>query len=630
MTGQRWRAAPELSYYPPMRKIPLIVWVLAFVGLTAAIGAGAGWYAYRAAVDRLADQGRADLALATDRLTSRLLRYRELAVVLTSHPELQGLLFQGGDRVGADALIGEMADKTGARSIELVDADGRILASTAPDAGSRDPREQPLARALGGALGTDHGIVPRPEKGSGKTGTRVYTFAAPVYGPNGPAAGAIIATVDVRGIEDNWPGNAPAAYFVDRHGTVFTSNRSGLLLTRQGDAQSFPAYAARRVSGHEVWLLDGGRYLPRRALHLTREVPAIGLSANVLLDAGPTFRSAVLVAGATMALFLVFGAAMLVAVQQRQALHGRLAVEAAANARLEARVTERTRALAGANADLRHEIVERKEAEAALKQAQAELVQAGKLSALGQMSAGISHELNQPLMAIRSFAENGTLFFERGKPEKARENLGRIAELSRRMGRIIHNLRAFARQESGPVADVDLGAIVDDALETTAGKLQRHEVTVDWTRPGHPVLVRGGVVRLQQVVVNLISNAVDAMAGAGSGAGSGSVAGSEGRSEVGADTPRRVTITIDGGGGGGRGRVMLSVRDTGPGLTEPERVFDPFYTTKAVGRAEGMGLGLSISYGLVQSFGGTILGANHPDGGAIFTVELASAAQAAA
>lgn len=590
--------------------MPLFVWVLAFVGLSAAIGGGAGWYAYRAAVDRLAEQGRADLALATDRLTSQLLRYRELAVVLTSHPELQELLFRGGDRARADTLVREMADKTGARSIELVDAHGAVLSATAPDAPARDPRQQPLARALGGALGTAHGIIAQ----EGRTGTRVYSFAAPVYGPNGPAAGAIVITVDVRGIEDNWPGNAPAAYFVDERGTVFTSNRSGLLLTRQDDAQSFPAHAARWVSGHEIWRLDGGRYLPRRALHLDGAVPTIGLTANVLLDAGPTLRGAGLVAGTTMALFLAFGAAMLVAVQQRQALHGRLAVEAAANARLEARVAERTRALAGANADLRHEIVERSEAEAALKRAQAELVQAGKLSALGQMSAGISHELNQPLMAIRSFAENGALFFERGKPEKARENLAKIAELARRAGRIIHNLRAFARQENGPVGDVELGAIVDDALETTAVKLKRHGVTIDWTRPARPVLVRGGMVRLQQVVVNLISNAVDAMAGADP------------------DRLRRVSISIAGSGGGDRdgGRVLLSVRDTGPGLEEPERVFDPFYTTKAVGRAEGMGLGLSISYGLVQGFGGTILGANHPEGGAIFTVELAAAARAAA
>ena len=605
-------AGAERAVWPKLARMsrrPLFVWVLAFLGLTAAIGAGAGWYAYRAAMERLADQGRADLALATDRLASQLMRYRELAVVLTSHPALREVLFEGGDRVAAEALVREMADKTGALSIELVDARGRVLAATGPEAAPHDPAKEPLARALGGALGTAHEIVAGDRAGEGAGPVRVYSYAAPLYGPEGPAAGAIIAAVDVRWIENNWPGNAPAAYFVDDAGTVFISNRSGLLLTRPGEPGSFPAYRVRRVGANEVWVLDGGRYLPRRALHLGRDVPAIGLRANVLLDAGPTLSGAVLVSGATMALFLVFGAAMLVAVRERRALDERLAVEAAANARLEARVSERTKALAEVNADLRREIVERKEAEAALKQAQADLVQAGKLSALGQMSAGISHELNQPLMAIRSFAENGTLFFERGNPEKARENLGRIAELSRRMGRIIHNLRAFARQENGPVSDVELGTIVEDALETTAAKLDRHGVTVDWTPPPGPVLVRGGVVRLQQVVVNLISNAADAIAGVAEGA------------------PRRVTLAI---GTPGAGRVTLTVRDTGPGLEEPERVFDPFYTTKAVGRAEGMGLGLSISYGLVQSFGGTIHGANHPDGGAIFTVELAAAAQVAA
>ena len=222
------------------------------------------------------------------------------------------------------------------------------------------------------------------------------------------------------------------------------------------------------------------------------------------------------------------------------------------------------------------------------------------------MSAGISHELNQPLMAIRSFAENGELFFERGKPETARENLGRIAELARRAGRIIHNLRAFARQEHGPVGDVDLAQVVDDALETTADTLTHHKVTVDWRRPDAPVIVRGGVVRLQQVVVNLLTNAADAMA----------------------DTapPRQITITLARDGA----CVTLTLRDTGPGLDAPDRVFDPFYTTKSAGRADGMGLGLSISYGLVQSFGGTIRGTNTPDGGAVFTFELAAADRVAA
>ncbi|MCP1170051.1 ATP-binding protein, partial [Limimaricola sp. ASW11-118] len=252
------------------------------------------------------------------------------------------------------------------------------------------------------------------------------------------------------------------------------------------------------------------------------------------------------------------------------------------------------------------EVGERAAAEARLRRAQAELVQAGKLSALGQMSAGISHELNQPLMAIRSFAENAETFLARDNPQAAGRNLERISELARRMGRIIRNLRAFARQESEPVRDVDLVGVIEAALEMAAARARQAEVTIDWTPPEAPVVVRGGEVRLQQVVLNLVGNAIDAM---------------EGRAR------KRLSIAI----ARDAGRVRLTVRDTGPGIDAPDRIFDPFYTTKEVGAAEGMGLGLSISYGLVQSFGGAIRGRNHEEGGAEFTVELdpAQASEAA-
>ncbi len=155
------------------------------------------------------------------------------------------------------------------------------------------------------------------------------------------------------------------------------------------------------------------------------------------------------------------------------------------------------------------------------------------------------------------------------------------------MGRIIKNLRAFARQESERMSDVDLVAVVDGGARTDRGAAAGpRRVRVDWTPPARPVWVRGGEVRLQQVVVNLISNAVDAMAG-------------------------RRTVTIahrpsrHAAGSGSDGRAI-----PGPGIAEPERIFDPFYSTKEVGASEGMGLGLSISYGIVQSFGGTIPGGN--------------------
>jgi two-component system C4-dicarboxylate transport sensor histidine kinase DctB len=269
---------------------------------------------------------------------------------------------------------------------------------------------------------------------------------------------------------------------------------------------------------------------------------------------------------------------------------------AEANAVLESRVAQRTEALSAANVQLRREVREREEAEAALKRAQQDLVQAGKLSALGQMSAGISHELNQPLMAIQQYAENGAAFLARGKAERTGENLARISDMAARMARIIKNLRAFARNESEPVGKVDLAKVLEDAVELTQTRLRECSVRLDWApQPRGEIFVRGGEVRLTQVFVNLINNAVDAMLD---------------------QEDRVIRLQVHRGT-----RLSVTVQDIGPGLKEPEKVFDPFYSTKAVGSSEGMGLGLSISYGLVQSFGGNIRGSN-AERGAVFTVEL--------
>ena len=585
-----------------MTRARRIIALAAYLSLVALLGTGVWAYAWQGALDGLASRGRTDLALASDRLSAQLFRYRELAVVLARHPGLAAALTEPGARAQAQQVVLAMADMTGAEEIDLVAPDGAVVVSSRADPAPRRPSAQPLARALSGALGTAHGLVRSPQG----LALRVFAFAAPVFGPEGRAVGAVEVEAGVDGIEENWPGAAPAVFFSDATGRVFVSNRSELVLTNRLTGTGFPAVTRHRVNGHELWRLSGGPYLPARALRLSASLPVIGMQAEILLDTAAAHRSATLQATAAAALLLVFGGILALIMQNRRALALRLAARARENTRLEARVSMRTRELSQANASLTREVAERKEAEAALKRAQGELVQAEKLAALGKMSAGISHELNQPLMAIRSFAENAELFFLRDRPEKARENLARIAELARRMGRIIQNLRAFARQESGPVGDVDLVAVVGSALETAAEKIARGGVELDWVPPAQPVLVRGGEVRLEQVVVNLVSNAVDAMA----------------------EAPlRRLTLALDEGAE----RVSLTLTDTGPGIADAERVFDPFYTTKKIGAAEGMGLGLSISYGLVQSFGGALRAENTPRGGARFTLELLAArAEAAA
>ncbi len=567
--------------------------IAGFVGYVLAVALMAGgvwWYGYGAALEQLESRGRSDLALAADHLTSELQRYRELAVLMADHPAVAGLLSgEIGQDEGARLLL-TVADKTGALDIVVVDPSGRNLARAQDVVAGSYMGAAEFERAMDGALGVEHLYSEAFRR-------RSFSFAAPVFADEGPVAGAVIVMADVEEVEAALRGDRPTVFFTDERGVVFVSNRSELVFSTRtgadgGQLAPFVSYRETERDGLILWEVDGGRYLPAIALHLGQDLPVIGLRGEALLDVAPARQLAFLQSAATVALCLAFGALLFLFAERRRSL-------AKINVALEERVARRTDELERANRDLRHEVAERTDAEARLKKAQADLVQAGKLSALGQMSAGISHELNQPLMAIRSFAENAEAFLERGKPEVAAQNLARISELARRMGRIIKNLRAFAKQENEPLSDVDLVAVVDAAIEMGTSKISHAGVSLDWAAPSGAVMVRGGEVRLQQVVVNLISNAVDAME---------------------ETENRRIEITLERKGP----RVFLAVRDTGPGIAEPERIFDPFYTTKEIGSAKGMGLGLSISYGLVQSFGGQIRGRNHPERGAIFTVELAA------
>jgi two-component system, NtrC family, C4-dicarboxylate transport sensor histidine kinase DctB len=563
--------------------------VLAFALVVAALATGVWYYGYRQALDQLSRRAQSDLALASDRLSTQLQGYQELAVLTADHPGLADLQ-SAVQRKAAQTLLLEVSDKTAALDVMFVNTAGVVLAAAHGVLGDDVSDSLYFQRAMHGALGGDHGLV-------GDLDSRAFIYAAPAFGADGRVRGALIIVADIEDVEWNWRGSNPAVFFTDTLGQVFISNRSELLFWRrvQGAPGLIPAngepqrFKAQMIGGHEIWQLGWGPYLPKRALHLEQDLPVVGLRGEVLVSVAPARRLAALQASAVVAICLAFGALLFLATERRRSL-------ALANIKLESRVQERTRALSASNEQLRREVAERQDAEAALKQAQADLVQAGKLSALGQMSAGISHELNQPLMAIQSFAENGTQYLERDRPEVAADNLGRISDLAHRMGRIIKNLRAFARQESEAAGRVDIVAVLETVMELTGPRLRRDGIQLDYNKPAQPIWVHGGEVRLGQVFVNLLSNAADAMVAS-----------------------ERKVLSLDISDGA---QLTVSVRDTGPGIDMPDKMFEPFYTTKEVGSSEGMGLGLSISYGIVQSFGGDIRGENAPGGGALFTVLL--------
>jgi two-component system C4-dicarboxylate transport sensor histidine kinase DctB len=233
---------------------------------------------------------------------------------------------------------------------------------------------------------------------------------------------------------------------------------------------------------------------------------------------------------------------------------------------------------------------------------QDELVQASKLSALGTMSASISHELNQPLAAIRSYADNASVLLDQQRIEETRSNLKLISELTTRMASIIVHLRAFARRDRHAPESVALQPALDDALALLGKRRRSLEVELLRDLPEAPLWVQAGETRLRQVLGILLANALDALNSSA--------------------PPRRIWLTSEYSHDG----VRLTIRDNGPGFSAEalNRGREPFFTTKT--NAQGLGLGLAICDNLVSALGGKLTLANHPAGGALLTLYLQHAA----
>jgi two-component system C4-dicarboxylate transport sensor histidine kinase DctB len=253
-----------------------------------------------------------------------------------------------------------------------------------------------------------------------------------------------------------------------------------------------------------------------------------------------------------------------------------------ANEQLETRVSDRTQKLTEANELLRKEILDRKQTEVKLKRTRKELIHAAKLAVLGQMSAGINHELNQPLAAIRSYTDNGKQFLQKGRLEEAMWNLEQIGELTERMAQIGIQLKLFSRKSSGLIVVVPLYGVIDGALEILKPSLNKQAVELIIDIQPDNLEVRANHVLLQQVLVNLISNAMQAIEG---------------------QKVRKILLEcheVDE-------KVVVAVHDNGPGVSGDflNEIFEPFFTTKKSG--QGLGLGLTISDRIVRDFGGQIV-----------------------
>ena len=266
---------------------------------------------------------------------------------------------------------------------------------------------------------------------------------------------------------------------------------------------------------------------------------------------------------------------------------------------LEHRVVERTLDLTQANGLLKKEIEQHRHTTETLQTTQDELIQAAKLAVLGQMSASINHELNQPLAAIRAYAENGVTFLERNNAEMAQTNLTEIVELTDRMAAISAQLKLFARKSEGQLSLISPQATIEYALRLFKPQLDKEQVSLDFQRPEQEYFVRADGVRLEQVLVNLISNGLLA------------VSDKEQRNLL-------IKLQVEPE----ENQIWIDVSDSGSGIADEHlgQIFNPFFSTREGGK--GLGLGLSISYRIISDFGGTIKAFNRPEGGATLRIIL--------
>src|SRR5690606_8752539 len=249
----------------------------------------------------------------------------------------------------------------------------------------------------------------------------------------------------------------------------------------------------------------------REFLVVAETMPEADWTVSVLLDTASARAQALGVVILAALLLCLAALSTAIVLQRRMRLRERLEVERIAHEQLERRVLERTAELAKVNEQLEEEIAERRATEAMLRQTQNELIQASKLAALGQMSAALSHEFNQPLTAARNYASNALVLLERGRSEDARDNVSRISSLIERLASISRHLRNFARKPRQKLGPVGLEQVIRDTLEIIDWRIRAAGAELVVDLGSTPITVTAGPIRLQQVLVNIISNAVDAV-----------------------------------------------------------------------------------------------------------------------
>lgn len=567
---------------------------------------GGQWY-WQHSFSALEEQHNNWLNRFVESIDSKLDKYRHIPQLLSQDKELIDALLSPNNSAQIDVTNRYLQQANRiilASDTYLIDRYGNTIASSNWDLphsfiGKNFAFRPYFQEAIKGGQSTYFAL-------GSTSGQRGYYYAFPVvYAAE--HIGVVVVKMDLSAIERNWQSETSIYVATDSHHVVFMSSQPDWLFhslaplstdtlndiraSRQYLDTDIASMGFRGNLTAESTLLSNpkGNVFTKDYLVTQRESGMPDLILRVLTPLSTLYIE---LFGFVSILALVFITLYLIValIENRRYRHRQIEqLQAEAKQKLEFLVMERT-------AELHIEIDERVKTEKALRQAQDELIQAAKLAVLGQMSASISHELNNPLAAIRSFAENGQRFIEKDKIDRAKDNLSRIVSLTERMAKISQQLKSFARRSDGnELSHIKLAPVIFSTIELIQPQLKSHQVKLDCTIGNHDAQVYINPIQVEQVLINLLTNAIQAMD----------------------DTDvKQLNLSVEIG----QTKASIHIDDSGPGLPDDSvaDLFEPFYTTKE----NGLGLGLSISQQIIRNLNGTIRVASSPLGGARFTVEL--------
>lgn len=548
------------------------------------------------------------LRLISATLSTSVERFRYLPDVVARSREIEDLFRERGmpeKRLTANRLLERISSASGALALFVTDRAGLTVAASNFD-------------SPGSFIGKNYSYRPYFQdaiaKGFGKyyavgatTGAPGYFLATPIT-LDGAVVGVAIVKIDLLPVEQQWRDAGEIVAMNDTQGVIFLSSEPKWRYTAIGpvDARQLKQltderrYGDATIDAAGITLINEGGYEKallggpgeHQRLRATASFGPDGWVLNYFADLGSVERLANTLALAAVLGLMLAVAGLMIFLQRRKAQ----AVARRAMEVLEARVDERTSELRQTNDRLATEIAERQEAERQLDVTRTNLTQAEKLAAIGQSFAGLAHEINQPLAALQTYIASTRLLVERGKLDVAKGNFDTMGDIVGRVSDLTNQLKRLARREEEDFRELDIGQQVRRTLTLLKFRFSDLGISaVDRLEDG--VIVHGSGTQLDQVVLNLLNNAIDAVRHV--------------------EDPQ-IEVAIEKG----EGVCALTISDNGCGidLEEQTRLFEPFHTTKAAG--EGLGLGLATANRIVSDHHGRLSYFSSALGGAGFRIEL--------